>query len=327
MVILSCKAYDLDAAIESVAPAVGPDTAVVPLLNGMRHLDVLDARFGPGRVLGGSCFISARLDDAGRMAHVSDIHRLAFGERSGGRSPRVDAIAAAMAGAKFEAAASDRIVLEMWEKWVFLASLAGITCLTRSAVGDVVAAGGADLAAALLEECRAVAAAAGYPPRPESLRAALGRLTDPGSAVTASMLGDVERRGRTEADHILGDLLRRAGVGRTGTAPCSGWPTPPSRPRRPGRHANWGRRGRDMDRAPACLREGPGVQSIDRHTDSSGPFMAAGTGGQARLARRPGWDGSTIFRRRPVKTEIARADAPATRAVVPDTVFLPPLDS
>jgi 2-dehydropantoate 2-reductase len=99
----------------------------------------------------------------------------------------------------------------MWEKWVFLAALAGITCLTRSAVGDIVAAGGADLAEALLEECRSVAAAAGYPPRQESLRAALGRLTDAGSAVSASMLGDVERRGRTEADHILGDLLRRRG--------------------------------------------------------------------------------------------------------------------
>ena len=171
MVILSCKAYDLDGAIESFAPAVGPDTAVVPLLNGMRHLDALDARFGADRVLGGSCFISAKLDEAGRIAHVSDIHRLAFGERSGGRSPRVDAIAAAMAGAKFEAVASDQIVLEMWEKWVFLASLAGITCLTRAAVGDIVAAGGADLAAALLEECRAIAAAAGYPPRPESLQA------------------------------------------------------------------------------------------------------------------------------------------------------------
>src|SRR5690606_15317841 len=142
VVILSCKAYDLDAAIASVAPAVGPGTAVLPLLNGIRHLDVLDARFGPDRVLGGSCFISARLDDTGRVVHASDIHRLVFGERSGGRSSRVDAIAAAMAGARFEAAASDRILLEMWEKWVFLASLAGITCLTRSAVGDVVAAGG-----------------------------------------------------------------------------------------------------------------------------------------------------------------------------------------
>jgi 2-dehydropantoate 2-reductase len=116
-----------------------------------------------------------------------------------------------MAGAKFEAVASDQILLVMWEKWVFLASLAGITCLTRAAVGDIVAAGGADLAGALLEECRAIAAAAGYPPRADPLKASLARLTDPGSAVTASILGDVERWGRTEADHVLGDLLRRRG--------------------------------------------------------------------------------------------------------------------
>src|SRR5262245_42606855 len=66
-VILACKAYDLDDAIASLAPAVGPDTAVVPLLNGLRHVDALDARFGADRVLGGSCFISTRLDDDGRI--------------------------------------------------------------------------------------------------------------------------------------------------------------------------------------------------------------------------------------------------------------------
>ena len=324
VVILSCKAYDLDAAIESVAPAVGPDTAVVPLLNGMRHLDALDARFGPDRVLGGSCFISARLDDAGRVAHVSDIHRLAFGERSGGRSPRVDAIAAAMAGAKFEAAASDRIVLEMWEKWVFLASLAGITCLTRSAVGDVVAAGGADLAAALLEECRSVAAAAGYSPRPESLQAALGRLTDAGSAVTASMLGDVERRGRTEADHILGDLLRRRGGMADGDRSLLrvAYTAVKAAEARAAR-ANRGRRGRDRDRDSRVLAGGARGSAYRSYTDSSGPFMAAGTGG-SHVARRPGWHGSTIFRKLPVKAEITRADAPATRAVVPEKVSLSP---
>lgn len=143
-----------------------------------------------------------------------------------------------MAGAKFEAVASDEIVLVMWEKWVFLAALAGITCLARAAVRDIVSAGGAGLAAALLDECRAVAAAAGYPPRPDSLKASLDRLTDPRSLVTASMLGDVERRGRTEADHILGDLLRRRGGRRTRTDPCSGWHTWRSRRRRRGRRGN-----------------------------------------------------------------------------------------
>lgn len=210
-VVLSCKAYDIDGAIESFAPAVGPDTAIVPLLNGMRHLDTLDARFGSDRVLGGSCFISAKLDESGRIVHIGDIHRLTFGERASRRSARVDAIAAAMAGAKFESVASDNVMQVMWEKWVFLAALAGITCLTRASVGDVVTAGGADLAAELLDECRAIAAAAGHPPRPEALKSSLGRLTDPGSVVTASMLGDLERQGRTEADHVLGDLLKRGG--------------------------------------------------------------------------------------------------------------------
>lgn len=214
LVILSCKAYDLDPAIAAVEPAVGTATVVLPLLNGMRHLDTLDARFGRERVLGGSCFISARLDDAGRILHLSDVHRLVFGERAGGRSVRVDAIARAMTGVKFEVATSEHVALEMWEKWVFLASLAGITCLTRSAVGDIVMSGGTDLAAAMLDECRSIAAESGYQPRDQSLRAALSRLTDAGSKVSASMLADLEQRGRTEVDHILGDLLsRRGGVG------------------------------------------------------------------------------------------------------------------
>jgi len=211
VVILSCKAYDLDGAMESIAPAVGPGTAIIPLLNGMRHLDTLDDRFGPERVLGGSCFISVKLDDAGRIAHLTDVHRLVFGERRGGGSSRVDAIAGAMAGVRFELSASGNMTQELWEKWVFLAALAGMTCLTRSAVGDIVSAGGADLMLALLEECRAVATAAGHPPRPEPWEAAVRRLTHPRSEVTASMLGDLESGGRTEVDHILGDLLRRRG--------------------------------------------------------------------------------------------------------------------
>jgi len=211
VVILSCKAYDLDDAIASFTPAVGPSTTILPILNGMRHLDALDARFGADRVLGGSCFISTKINDAGQIQHLNDIHRLTFGERSGELSPRVKAIAAAMAVAKFESVASDQILLEMWEKWVFLASFAGMTCLTRAAVCDIAAAGGNGLTESILEECRAIAEKAGYPPRAEVMQTAIGRLTDPQSKITASMLGDVERHGRTEVDHILGDLLLRRG--------------------------------------------------------------------------------------------------------------------
>jgi 2-dehydropantoate 2-reductase len=211
VVLLSCKSFDLEEAIAAFAPAVGQNSVIVPLLNGMRHLDALDAKFGAPRVLGGQCQISTKLDAVGRILHLSDVHLLTFGERVGGKSPRVEAIANIMAGALFESRASDAILQEMWEKWAFLASLAGITCLTRAAVGDIVAAGGTDLTVALWDECRSIASAAGYAPRPAFQEIALGRLTAPGSPITASMLGDVERGGRTEADHILGDLLRRRG--------------------------------------------------------------------------------------------------------------------
>jgi 2-dehydropantoate 2-reductase len=213
VVLLSCKSYDLDDAISALAPAVGPETAVVPLLNGMRHLDVLDERLGRRHVLGGTCIISSRCDESGRILHLNDVHTLTFGERSEDQAPLSRAAAAAFGGAAFEAKASHDIILEMWEKWVVLATLAGITCLMRAAVGDIVTAAGADLSAALLEECLAIAAAAGRPVRPAFLERVRPRLFDARSPLTASMLGDLERGGRTEADHVLGDLLgRRATV-------------------------------------------------------------------------------------------------------------------
>ena len=209
LIVLSCKAYDLDAAIDSFAPAMGPGTAILPLLNGMRHLDLLDERFGAARVLGGQCLISAKLDDRGSILHLNDSHLLTFGERKGNRSPRIDGIAAEIGKAKFELRASSVILLEMWEKWVFLATLAAITCLMRSAIGDIEAAGGARLALDLLEECRSSAASAGFAPRAEFLERTRSTVTAPGSLLTASMLRDIEDGAPIEADHVLGDLVRR----------------------------------------------------------------------------------------------------------------------
>jgi 2-dehydropantoate 2-reductase len=211
LVLLSCKAYDLEGAMDSVAPAVGADTAILPLLNGMRHLDLLEQRFGAAAVLGGQCLISTTLDADGRVLHLNDNHSLSFGERDGSDSERVRAIASALSGAMFEARASREILQEMWEKWVFIATGAGITCLMRSTVGDIVAAGAADLASGLLDECAAIAVRAGFPPRQATLQRSRTTFTTAGSGLTASMLRDVERGARTEADHVLGDLLRRSG--------------------------------------------------------------------------------------------------------------------
>ena len=210
LVLLSCKAYDLDDAIAAFAPAVGPRTAILPLLNGMRHLDVLAESFSAERVLGGQCVISSTLGADGAILHLNDLHSLTFGELPGGRGERIEAVAADLSGAGFEARLSETIRQEMWEKWLFIATGAGITCLMRATIGDIVAAGGADLATGLLAECAAVATAQGFAPRAAVLERARAAFTAPGSPLTASMLRDIENRAPVEADHVLGDLLRRA---------------------------------------------------------------------------------------------------------------------
>ena len=210
LVLLSCKAYDLEAAMTSLAPAVGPGTAILPVLNGMRHLDLLDARFGRERVLGGQCLIAASLNAEREIVHLNDTHELSFGERDGTLSERVQEIAKWMEPARFGVRASREIVADMWAKWVFLASLAGGTCLLRAAIGDIVAvAGGADFMLGLVEECRGIAAAQGYAVAEASLKRTRDMLTAAGSTFTSSMLRDMERHSAIEADHIIGDLLRR----------------------------------------------------------------------------------------------------------------------
>jgi 2-dehydropantoate 2-reductase len=209
LILLSCKSYDLDGAIESFAPAVGPGSVILPLLNGMRHLDVLDRRFGPDRVLGGLCIISSSLDPDGTIHHLNDLHTLSFGERHDSQIGRVAEIARIFEGVRFDARSTPTILHEMWEKWIFIAALAGITCLMRATIGDIVAAGGAGLAMSLLDECAGIATAAGFRPSEPSLERSRAMLTTPGSSLAASMLRDIERGAPTEGDHIIGDLLGR----------------------------------------------------------------------------------------------------------------------
>jgi 2-dehydropantoate 2-reductase len=210
VVVVGSKAYDLDSTMDSFAPAVGPNTLILPLLNGMKHIDRLVERFGEERVLGGLCMISATLDDEGRVLHLNEMHGLSYGERAGGRSARVDAIAAQFAGAKFDATASETIAQDMWEKWVFIASAAGLTSLMRASIGDIVAAGGQDVALSIFDECCAIAAHNGFAPRPAALQRGRAVVTTAGSPMTASMYKDMVRGAAVEADHIVGDLLSRA---------------------------------------------------------------------------------------------------------------------
>lgn len=216
LVLLSCKAYSLDDAIDSFAPLVGESTTILPLLNGMGHMDVLTSKFGAARVLGGQCVIAATLDAGQRIVHLNDSHTITFGETAGGVSERVQEIENAMAGANFDAVVSDNILLRMWEKWVFLATLAAGTCLMRGSVGDILAApDGKRVIENLLGECRAVAEHNGFTMGPDFDARATQTLLTP-SPLTASMLRDVENHSHTEADHIFGDLIARGGDAQKG---------------------------------------------------------------------------------------------------------------
>jgi len=211
VVLLSCKAFDLDDAIRSFAPAVGPQTSIIPMLNGMRHLDILDGQFGREHVLGGLCSIAATLNEAREVVQLAPMQSLTFGERDGNLSERVRAIDAVFRGGHFGAVASEHILHDMWEKWVFLASLAASTSLMRSSLGNILAApGGKDFVLGVLDECKAIATAEGYPPRAPFVDRSLAMLTTEGSPLSASMFRDIKAGLPVEADHVIGDLIARA---------------------------------------------------------------------------------------------------------------------
>ncbi len=211
LVLLTCKAYDLGSAIDTIRPAVGPGTIIVPLLNGLAHLDRLDAGFGPERVIGGSCGIAATLTAEGVVIQMSPFHWIRFGDRAGKSRAQVDALAKAYAGTPVDAAAVPDILQAMWEKFVLLTTLAACTGFMRGSVGDVLATSdGEAIMRELLDTCIGTAKAAGHAPSAKSLSQTESLLFARGSAFSASMLRDIERGGPTEADHIVGDMLRRA---------------------------------------------------------------------------------------------------------------------
>ncbi len=209
LIVLSCKAYNLDDAMEDFAAAVGPETLILPLLNGMAHLTRLAERFEAVNVLGGQCLISVDRDASGAILHLNDKHQLSFGELSGESTTRILRVAEALADAGFEASLSQHIAQDMWDKWCFIATLAGITASMRASLGDVLDAQGLPLIVKLFAECCAIASAQGYPLQESIRQRYLAMLTAAGSPLSASMLRDMERSMPIEVEHVLGELVAR----------------------------------------------------------------------------------------------------------------------
>lgn len=214
VVLLACKGYDLAAAMADIAPAMGPDSVVLPFLNGLGVYDRLDEALGRDRVLGGVAYIATQLGPDGAIAHLGRSDTVLIGARS--RAPRaLDAAAAlhALLGASqgVRVLAPD-IVQALWDKWSMLAAGAALTCLLRGSIADILAATpGRALAERFIAECEAVAAAAGYPIRGEGAARTRALLLDPGSSWMASMMRDIAQgAARIEHEDIVGDMLRLA---------------------------------------------------------------------------------------------------------------------
>jgi 2-dehydropantoate 2-reductase len=210
LVFLSVKAYALEAAMNDFAAAVGPETMILPVLNGMRHVDLLEKRFTEHAVIGGVCLVAAEIDDQGRIVQLADFQQLVYGERNGETTPRIQSLDTTLQGAGFDALLSNDIMQAMWEKWVQLASLGAISCLMRGTIGEVVAApGGAELSLKIVDESAAVATACGHKPSEAILSRHATAMTAPGSPLTSSMYRDLRKGAPVEVDHILGDFIER----------------------------------------------------------------------------------------------------------------------
>lgn len=217
-ILLSCKSYDLEDAIDSIRPAAD-GALIVPLLNGLLHLDRLDHAFGADNVAGGVAAIGAMLEPDGTVRHLNELQTIIFGERSPAQAARCAALAAGFAHSSLTSRHSKNIMQDMWEKFVFLSSIAGMTCLMRDSIGAICRTdNGAALMEEMLEDCAHTAAAAGYAPRPAHMAFCRTQLLDRASTGTASMLRDLRQGGRVEADHVIGDMLMRArAAGRAAT--------------------------------------------------------------------------------------------------------------
>lgn len=210
VILVAVKAFSLAAVMDDMAPAVGAKTMILAPLNGMKHMDLLSARFGKGPVMGCAAKIAVDLDPDGTINHFAPLEDIAYGEMDGSRSERLAALDAFLQGAGFTARLVPDIARELWEKWALLSALGGINCLMRGSIGEVEAApGGTAFALQLLDEIVAIVSKVGIAPSPQLVGFAKGAMAAKGSPMTSSMYRDLTKGAPVEADEIIGDLVAR----------------------------------------------------------------------------------------------------------------------
>ncbi|WP_456272246.1 ketopantoate reductase family protein [Bacillus sp. AK031] len=211
VIILSVKAYHLESVIESIQPYVGEETMILPLLNGMSHVDKLVETFGEHNVIGGLCFVESTLDSEGRVLQSSPIQDVVFGERTGEKTDRILRLQDAFSGTKANFTLSKNIVQDMWHKYLFITTLSGVTSLFRSPIGPIrETEEGAAAIKQTLAETASIMRSLGAPVAGDIEEKQLEKLNGMGYEMKSSLQRDMEKGMGIEADHLYGFLLDAA---------------------------------------------------------------------------------------------------------------------
>ncbi|MBU5376290.1 MAG: ketopantoate reductase family protein [Pantoea sp.] len=210
LIILTVKSFALAQAIEDIAPAVGEQTLIMPILNGMRHFDTLRDRFGD-KVIGGLVKINATLGEQGEVVRMTSLHQIYYGALDGRNDARLQRVDEALRAASVDTIFSDNIIGELWEKWLLLSTLGAVCCLARGDTQQALSAeGGEALLRGIFSEVLATITADGYQPRPAVTAKILELLSNPATPMTSSMYRDLCQGFDIEAEQVIGNLVKRA---------------------------------------------------------------------------------------------------------------------
>jgi 2-dehydropantoate 2-reductase len=222
VVLFGVKLWDTEVAAKSIAPLVGPDTAVVSLQNGVRKDDILRGILGERAVMGAACYIAAQIVEPGVIRHTGTMQRLVFGEYDGRTSTRAQALLEACKRAGIEAEISADIRRTIWEKFVFLVALSGTTSTIRKPIGAIRAHPRTRaLLRDAMREVIAVGLAEGVNLSTEFADNRLAFADGLPAEMTSSMHNDLERGNRLEVEGLSGDVVARGAA--------AGVPTPVNR--------------------------------------------------------------------------------------------------
>jgi 2-dehydropantoate 2-reductase len=209
LVLFATKAYDLERAAESLKPALGADTLILPLLNGIDIADRIAAVLGEERVLGGMCQVSSAIKEPGVIRQVGPLNRIAFGERTGGVSPRAQAVLTVLQQAGITAELSPNIAVDLWNKYLFITAIGGVCTVTGFRLGPVLA--DPDTRALLqgcMEEVHALAVKRKVPLKPTVVQDSLALCAKLPAETRPSLLLSLEQGGNLEIDALSGTAAR-----------------------------------------------------------------------------------------------------------------------